>query len=383
MRNISKLSLNLILSAVLFQMFACEPLFAEDPVSKPGMTNPVKALADRVRGNINRQPLRFPNQHWVRGAYYAGLMAMYESTSDRAYLNDCLKWGKQVSWQIKEQGGGPYESGAYPLICGQIWYGCYRAENDETMIQPTLAFLEDPKVENPLSAPGKWYLENTGHRFVDGLFTAPPMLAMLYQMTGDEKYVQWMDACFWDVHGEIFDHDAGLFYRDARSISRKTKNGKKVLWSRGNGWAFGGLTRILKVLPSEHPSYPKYKSLYLKMAESLAKRQQPDGFWRPNLDDSEQHNVWESSGTGFFTYGIAWGINSGILDRDRFLPVAKNGWTALVSVVNEDGKVGWSQPAGGGPGKVTEADTSKFGTGIFLLAASEVFLLTQSPAAPR
>ena len=37
------------------------------------------------------------------------------------------------------------------------------------MMQPTLAFLEDPKVENPVSAPGKWYLENTGHRFVDGL----------------------------------------------------------------------------------------------------------------------------------------------------------------------------------------------------------------------
>jgi rhamnogalacturonyl hydrolase YesR len=335
----------------------------------------VKALADRVRAHVKSEPLRFPNQHWVRGAYYAGLMAMYESTLDRAYLDDCMEWGKNVSWQINEQGGGPYESGAYPLVCGQIWYGCYRAKKDELMIQPTLAFLEDPKVENPVSAPGKWYLENTGHRFVDGLFTAPPTLAMLYQMTGDEKYVDWMDACFWDVHGEIFDHDAGLFYRDARSKPRKTKNGKKVLWSRGNGWAFGGLARILKVLPSEHPSYQKYKSLFIQMAESLAKRQQVDGFWRSNLDDPEQYPMKESSGTGFFCYGITWGINNGILDKDRFLPVARKAWTALASVVNDDGKVGWSQPAGGGPGKVAEADTSKFGTGIFLLAASEIHLL--------
>ena len=346
-------------------------------------TNPVKALADRVRGHVNSQPLRFPNQHWVRGTYYAGLLAMYESTSDSAYLDDCMEWGKKVSWQIKEQGGGPYESGAYPLICGQIWYGCYRAKKDELMMQPTLAFLEDPKVENPLSAPGEWYLENTGHHFVDGLFTAPPALAMLYQMTGEEKYVNWMDACFWDVHEEIYDPDADLFYRDARSKPRKTKNGKKVLWSRGNGWAFGGLTRILKYLPSEHPSYPKYKSLYMKMAESLAKRQQADGFWRSNLDDPEHYTMKESSGTGFFCYGITWGINNGILNRERFLPVARKAWTALASVVNEDGKVGWSQPAGGGPGKVAEADTSKFGTGIFLLAASEVFLLTQSPAASK
>ena len=197
-----------------------------EDLSQPSKTNNVKALADRVRGLVNSQPLRFPNQHWVRGAYYAGLMAMYESTSDRAYLDDCMKWGRQVSWAIKEQGGGPYESGAYPLVCGQIWYGCYQAKKDELMMQPTLAFLEDPKVENPVSAPGKWYLENTGHRFVDGLFTAPPALAMLYQMTGDEKYVKWMDACFWDVHGEIFDHDAGLFYRDENSKARNSSQQK-------------------------------------------------------------------------------------------------------------------------------------------------------------
>jgi unsaturated rhamnogalacturonyl hydrolase len=354
-----------------------------EDLSQPSKTKNVKALADRVRGHVNSQPLRFPNQHWVRGAYYAGLMAMYESTSDRAYLDDCMAWGKQVSWQIKEQGGGPYESGAYPLICGQIWYGCYQAKKDELMMQPTLAFLEDPKVENPLSAPGKWYLENSGYRFVDGLFTAPPALAMLYQMTGDEKYVKWMDACFWDVHGEIFDHDAGLFYRDARSIPRKTKNGKKVLWSRGNGWAFGGLTRILKHLPEHHKSYARYKALYVQMAESLAMRQQRDGFWRSNLDDPEQYTMKESSGTGFFCYGITWGINNGILNRERFLPVARKAWTALASVVNEHGQFGWSQPAGGGPGNVAEADTSKFGTGIFLLAASEMFLLTKSPFASK
>ena len=54
---------------------------------------------------------------------------------------------------------------------------------------------------------------------------------------------------------------------------------------------------------------------------------------------------------------------------------ARKAWTALASVVNEDGKVGWSQPAGGGPGNVVEADTSKFSTGIFLLAASEIYQL--------
>lgn len=62
---------------------------------------------------------------------------------------------------------------------------------------------------------------------MDGLFTGPPALAMLYQMTGDEKYVEWMDACFGDVHEQIFDNDSGLYYRDIRSKPKRRKNGKK------------------------------------------------------------------------------------------------------------------------------------------------------------
>ena len=88
--------------------------------SQASKTNPVKALADRVRGHVNSQPLRFPNQHWVRGAYYAGLMAMYESTSDRAYLDDCMKWGKQVSWRIKEQGAGRMKAGPIRLFAARF-----------------------------------------------------------------------------------------------------------------------------------------------------------------------------------------------------------------------------------------------------------------------
>ena len=84
-----------------------------------------------------------------------------------------------------------------------------------------------------------------------------------------------MDACFWDVHKEIFDPDAGLFYRDARSKPRKTKNGKKVLWARGNGVGVWRADPNLETPPRTLcASYARYKVLYIQMAESLAKRQQ-------------------------------------------------------------------------------------------------------------
>ena len=75
---------------------------------------------------MNSEPLRFPNQHWVRGAYYAGLMAMYESTLDRAYLDDCMEWGKQVSWQIKEQGAVRMKVGPIHLFAARFGMGAIR-----------------------------------------------------------------------------------------------------------------------------------------------------------------------------------------------------------------------------------------------------------------
>ena len=97
--------------------------------------------------------------------------------------------GEERILEDQKKGDNKYDSGSYPLICGQIWYGCYKATKQQSMIQPTLAFLENPNVENPLSDPLGWYLENTGHLFVDGLFTSAPTFAMLYEMTGDEKYL--------------------------------------------------------------------------------------------------------------------------------------------------------------------------------------------------
>ena len=237
---------------------------------------------------------------------------------------------------------------------------------------------------------------------MDGLFTGPPALAMLHKITGDKKYLEWMDACFWDVYGALYDLDEGLFYRDIRympgfsgelarswvrpdSVPReearksyayqKTASGKKVIWSRGNGWAFAALARILKYLPKDHANYERYKAVFVRMANELKGCQQSDGFWYPNLADPTDYGYTESSGTGFFTYGLTWGINNEILPRSEFLPVVESSWSALVSVINQDGKVEWGQLVGASPYQVRREDSHEYVTGTFLLAASEIYKL--------
>ncbi len=86
----------------------------------------------------------------------------------------------------------------------------------------------------------------------------------------------------------------------------------------------------------------------------------------------------ESSGTAFFTYAMAWGINNGILEKDVFEPVVRKAWQGLCSVVSDEGKVCWGQAEARKPGKVNKEDSDEFVSGAFLLAGSEMLKLIEN-----
>jgi len=202
-----------------------------------------------------------------------------------------------------------------------------------------------------------------------------------------------MNDFFDDVTQELFDPQSNLYYRDnrystrdnsqpvqslqgyERYTNRRTANGKKVFWSRGNGWAFAGIARVLEFLPKEDPQRPKYLSIFKKMAVELATRQASDGLWRPNLDDPDDIPLPETSGSGFFCFGLAWGINEGVLDRSEYLPTVRRAWAALTRNVSPEGKVLWGQQEDGQPNLLKQESTHEYVTGTFLLAGSEVFRL--------
>src|SRR5208282_1664861 len=81
----------------------------------------------------------------------------------------------------------------------------------------------------------------------------------------------------------------------------------------------------------------------------------------------------EASGSALFTYGLAWGVNQGLLDRATIEPAVNKAWTALVGCVNDDGRLTHVQPAGDHPIQFSADATSPYGGGVFLLAGSEVY----------
>ena len=93
--------------------------------------------------------------------------------------------------------------------------------------------------------------------------------------------------------------------------------------------------------------------------------------------DAEDYPLQEASGSGFYCYALAWGVNRGLLDRTNFSPAIVKSWTALVSCVDADGKLTHVQPIGADPKKFSETSTEVYGVGAFLLAGSEVYRMAK------
>jgi rhamnogalacturonyl hydrolase YesR len=141
---------------------------------------------------------------------------------------------------------------------------------------------------------------------------------------------------------------------------------------------FAGLARILTELPAKHPSRARYEALFEQMADRIVALQGPKGYWPVSLLEPQQ--TPETSGTGFFVYGLAWGLHHGLLHDERQRRAVDRGWQALQAAVQSDGRLGWVQRIGAAPDQVSADDTQLYGVGAFLLAASEMSASQRSPS---
>jgi len=211
----------------------------------------------------------------------------------------------------------------------------------------------------------------------DALFMAPPVWTHLAAIAHDDKYLAYMDREWHITDDLLWDKDEHLFFRDKSYLDKREKNGKKIFWSRGNGWVMGGLVQVLTYLPANDPRRPFYVEKFRQMAGELCSLQSDDGLWRPGLLDAGGYPYPEISGSAFFVYAMAWGIHHGLLDKAQYRPVVERGWNGLVQHIYADGRLGSIQPIGAAPGAYTPGTSYVFGTGAFLLAGSEVNQLSR------
>lgn len=369
MKSVKKLSMQFILLLFCITTFA-QGSYNKDVFSKKYIKDKIEKVSLWQLNNPSERDMR----HWTNATFYSGLFSAWQTTKNKSLYQALMGMGDSQNWK-------PYNRWFHAddiAIC-QTYLDLYHKEKKIAMIQPTIDVI-NKFVAKPY--PSKKDIEKIKLWWCDALFMVPPVFVKLTKETGDKSYLAFNDIYYKECYDLLYNKEESLFARDLNYVikedgsTRREKNGELIFWSRGNGWVMGGLALVLTDLPSTYKERPFYEQLFKEIAARIAKLQPEDGLWRTSLLDTESYSNGEVSGSAFFCYALAWGINNGLLD-ESYLPVVKKSWIALIQCVNDEGRVGWVQPITDSPQAKFSADSSSesYGPGAFLLAASEVIKL--------
>lgn len=311
------------------------------------------------------QLTRLPAQaqvDWTWAALYDGFMAVPDQVAGNKYKAAMLKVANDLNWQP-----GPRVMHADDLAVGQMFLEQYTIHKDSKMMAAMRARLDAEMATPDPTDPQKplWW-------WCDALFMAPPVWSGMYAATGDRKYIDYLDEEWAKTSDRLYDPKEHLYFRDSTYLTKTEPNGKKMFWSRGNGWVMGGIIRTLRYLPKDDPARAKYIAQLKEMAARVAEIQGPDGLWKAGLLDPGDYDLPEISGSAFFTYALAAGVNEGILDRKTYRPVIEKAWAGMLHHIYADGRLGCIQQTGADPEPFKASASYNYGVGAFLLAGSEI-----------
>ena len=311
-------------------------------------------------------------------------MALYYVDSRPAYYDYAVEWGEGHNWEPAY--GGTTTRNADNQCAGQTYIELYQIDPQPERITPIKTTID--RMVNS-TAVNDW-------TWVDALQMAMPVFAKLGAVYDDDRYYQKL----YDLYnytktqrGYRGPGDSGLYNRvdhlwwrdDTFDPPYQEPNGEDCYWSRGNGWVLAALARVLDVMPQDAPHRGEYVATFQEMAAALVPVQREDGFWNVSLHDPNHFGGPETSGTGFFTFGLAWGVNSGLLAGEEYRAAAIKGWNGMVNdALHPNGFLGYVQGTGKQPsdGQPVTYDSvpnfEDYGLGAFLLAGSEVYQLASA-----
>lgn len=317
-----------------------------------------------------------PSSLWTRAVYYEGLTALEEVDTDEAnkkkYSDYATTWAEFHKFTPRN---GVKTTDADDQCCEQtyIWLARKAGQgNDKSgMLKATFENLD-----NQMSTGKHEYWT-----WIDAIQMAMPIYAMAYKVSGERKYLDYaMSSYQWsrnECGGGLFNTKNGFWFRDKDYVAPyKEPDGNDCYWSRGDGWVYAALVRVMTEIGPKDKYYKQLKSDFLKMSEAFASCQREDGLWNVSLV-SNNYEGKELTGSALFLYGMSWGLKNGLLKADKYRPICDKAWKALEALVHEDGFLGYVQgtgkePSAGQPLSFTKVpDFEDYGLGCFLLGATE------------
>ena len=310
------------------------------------------------------------SSNWVAATFYVGASRLARVSDDARTLRFLSAVADHYNYSVRGARSGKTMLNADDIAIGDLYEELYARRGQEGVLMPLrqrldwqvpyLARAED-------TAALVWW-------WADALYMAPPVFARMTAITGDPKYLNAADKEWRRTAARLWVEDEKLFLRDERfkDENHRDADGDRIYWSRANGWVMGGLVRWLESVPADFAGRGFYVDLFQKMAGRIAGLQQKDGMWRASLLDPAAYPEAETSGSVFYVYALAWGINHGLLDRDTYLPHVLKGWAGLNRHVLANGLVGAAQKTGDQPVSTDPEDVGLYASGTYILAGLEV-----------
>lgn len=331
---------------------------------------------------------------WTRGVFYEGLLNAWRENPREDWLKYSTDWGDFHRWISSSDTEAKRHNADYQC-CGQAYLQMYNMDRTRTeRIDHIRMRIDAMKATGQVNY---WY-------WVDAIQMSMPVMALLGDISGDEAYWDYMyrlyrysrDSQGGDKRGggkPLFNTSTGLWYRDYKfdpPYRDLTEKDRDCYWSRGNGWAYMALARVMQFTPDDESHRDVYRADFISMSEALRACQNPAGWWNVSLHAPTNFGARgsqgpEMTGTSLFVGGMAWGVRAGLLEADAYLPAITRGWQAMAAAVHPDtGKVGYLQGTGSKPedgGVITydsNPDFEDFGVGCWLWGAAEVHALCRA-----
>ncbi len=314
-----------------------------------------------------------PCHIWTRAVYYEGLMALHKIYPKEEYYNYALNWANFHAWGFRS---GNETRNADDYCAAQTYIDLYNLEPKPEKLKNTQAVMQ-----KFLHTP-----QNNDWDWIDAIQMGLPVFAKMGVLEDDERYFEKMYEMYMYSRNKeggngLFNPEDNLWWRDADFVPPyTTPGGEDEYWSRGNGWVIVALAKVLNIVPEDAPHRDQYINDLKIMAEALVKVQREDGYWNVSLHDENHFGGKELSGTASFVYGMAYGVNNGHLDKEKYLPIIEKGWNAMVQEgLHDTGFLGYVQSTGKEPkdGQPLSyekiPDFEDYGLGLFLLAGSEIY----------
>ena len=272
---------------------------------------------------------------WTHGIGLYGLFKLYEQTGDGDVLAIMLDW-----FRNRFAAGTPTKNinTVSPFLT--LAY-LYERTGDETYIPYLDAWAEWLMDGLPRTEEGGFQHivfndENPQELWDDTLMMSVLPLAKIGLLLGREHYVEEAKKQFLIHIKYLFDRKTGLWFHGWNFIGRH--NFADALWARGNCWVTIAIPEFIELL--DLPPGDSLRAFLIETLEAqvkaLAAHQHESGLWRTLIPDETSY--LEASATAGFAYGILKAVRKRYIGRE-YEAMAIRALKGVLANISDDGEL--------------------------------------------